>query len=106
LCGWGDIFIPQFDLVVFLCTSAAIRKERLKKREYERFGERIRKGGDMYDEHTKFIEWAMQYDAGDINMRSMKLHEEWLKQLSCPIIKLNGADNCEDNLIQLGEFLA
>jgi len=67
-------------LAIFIYTSADIRKERLKKREYERFGKRIREGGDMYGEHIKFIEWAMAYDAGDINMRSLKSHEEWLKK--------------------------
>ena len=55
LCGWGDIFIPQLDLVVFIDTPTDIRIERLKEREYERFGERIRYGGDMYAEHTKFM---------------------------------------------------
>jgi len=36
LCGWGDVFIQYFDLVVFISTPTNIRKERLKKREYER----------------------------------------------------------------------
>ncbi len=36
LCGWGDTFIPKFDLVVFVDTPTDIRIERLKKREYER----------------------------------------------------------------------
>jgi len=106
LCGWGDVFIPQFDLVIFIYTSADIRKERLVKREYERFGERIHKDGDMYHEHIKFIEWAMAYDAGDANMRSLKLHEGWLKQLTCPVIKLDGEDSCEYNLRQLYKYLS
>jgi len=45
-CGWGDVFIPKFDLVVFVDTPTDIRIERLQKREYERFGSRIREGGD------------------------------------------------------------
>jgi adenylate kinase family enzyme len=105
LCGWGDVFIPKFELVVFIYTPADIRKERLKKREYERYGERTREGGDMYDEHIKFVEWAMAYDTGDINMRSLKLHEEWLKQIDCPVIRLNGTDTCEHNLNQLDRYI-
>jgi len=105
LCGWGDVFIPKFDLVIFVYTPAEIRRERLEKREYSRYGERIRKGGDMYDEHLKFMEWAMLYDTADINMRSLKSHEEWLKQLTCPVIKLNGTDTCEHNLNQLAQYL-
>ena len=32
LCGWGDLFIPQFDLVIFIDTLTDIRIERLQKR--------------------------------------------------------------------------
>jgi adenylate kinase family enzyme len=105
LCGWGDIFILRFNLVIFLYTPAAIRKERLGKREYQRYGERIRRGGDMYDEHVKFIDWAMAYDTGDVDMRSLKTHEEWLQQLACPVVRLSGTDTCEYNLDQLEKYL-
>jgi len=105
LCEWGDVFIPKFNLVIFVYTPTDIRKERLKKREYERYGERIYEGGDMYDEHIKFINWAMAYDTGDMNMRSLNTHEEWLKQLVCPVIKLDGTNACEYNLNQLAKYL-
>jgi thymidylate kinase len=90
LCGWGDVFIPKFDLVVFVDALAAVRIERLKKRESERFGDRIRKGGDMHAEHLKFIEWAARYDTGGLDMRSRSLHEEWLTKCPCPIIRVDG----------------
>jgi len=105
LCGWGDVFISKFDLVIFIYTPAEIRKERLKEREYQRYGDRIRESGDMYDEHIKFIDWAMAYDTGDINMRSLKLHEEWMKQIICPIIRLNGIDTCDHNISLLEKYL-
>jgi inorganic pyrophosphatase len=90
LCGWGDVFMPQFDLVVWVDTPTDIRIKRLEKREYERFGERILPGGDMYDEHTKFIEWAKTYDTNNPPERCRKLHEEWLRQILCPVIKVDG----------------
>ncbi|MDR0324514.1 MAG: AAA family ATPase [Oscillospiraceae bacterium] len=105
LCGWGDVFIPKFDLVIYIYTPADIRKERLEKREYKRFGERIQEGGDMYDEHIKFMDWAMAYDTGDIHMRSAKRHDDWLRQIACPVINLNGTDACEYNLNQIAEYL-
>ena len=105
LCGWGDNFIPKFELVVFIYTPSGIRKERLEKREYQRYGERIRKGGDMFEEHIKFINWAMAYDMGDTNMRSLKLHEEWLKQIVCPVIRLSGTDTHEQHFNQLEKYL-
>ena len=92
LCDWGDVFIPQFDLVVFVDTPTDIRIERLHKREYERFGERISEGGDMHEEHLRFIEWAGIYDKAGIDQRSRALHEEWFKLLKCPIMRLNGTE--------------
>jgi len=106
LCGWGDVFIPKFQLVIFIYTSAEIRKERLIKRDYQRYGEeRVHENGDRHDEHIKFINWAMDYDNGDMNMRSLENHEEWLKQITCPIIRLNGENPCEHNLALLDRYL-
>lgn len=96
LCGWGDVFIPQFDLVIWVDTPTDIRIERLKKREYKRFGERIRPGGDMYDEHIEFIEWAKTYDTAGTDQRSRAMHDEWLHQVLCPVIKVDGTKPIEE----------
>ena len=102
LCGWGDVFIPRFDLVVFIDTPTDIRIERLEKREAERFGERIRNGGDMYDNHIDFIEWAKGYDASS-DGRCRKVHEEWLKNISCSILRLDGTKTVNELLEQITE---
>jgi adenylate kinase family enzyme len=47
LCGWGDVAIPLFELVVFLSIPSEVRMARLHRREHARFGERILPGGDM-----------------------------------------------------------
>lgn len=54
-----------------------MRIARLKKREKERFGSRIEPGGDMYQQHLEFIDWAKKYDTGGLNMRSKAKHDEW-----------------------------
>ncbi|MDR1737162.1 MAG: shikimate kinase, partial [Oscillospiraceae bacterium] len=81
LCGWGDVFIPKFDLVIFIYTPANIRIKRLEKREFARFGARIRGGGDMYEEHKRFMAWAGDYDTLAPPQRCKTLHEEWLMKL-------------------------
>ena len=90
LCGWGDIFIPRFDLVVFVDTPTDVRIGRIKKRERERFGDRIRKGGDMYENHIDFIGWAKRYDTNNPPERCRKLHEDWFKSLKCPLLRVDG----------------
>ncbi len=97
LVGWGDELIPLFTLVIRLETATDIRIARLKKREKEAFGERIEVGGDMYEHHNEFIEWAKEYDTGGIDMRSKARHDEWQKLLQCEQIMLNGADDLDAN---------
>jgi len=93
---WGDVFIPRFDLVVFVDTPTEVRIERLKKREFQRFGKRIQQGGDMYETHTEFIEWAKTYDTNSPPQRCRKLHEEWFKLLSCPLLRVDGTKPTEE----------
>ncbi len=79
LVGWGDELIPLFTLAIRVATDTAIRIDRLKKRERERFGSRVDLGGDMYESHQEFLDWAASYDNGDVNMRSKSKHDEWQK---------------------------
>lgn len=81
LVDWGDVLIPFFTLAIRVNTDTAIRIERLKKRERAHFGNRIDAGGDMYENHRKFLEWAASYDNGGLDMRSKAKHDEWEKQL-------------------------
>lgn len=90
LCGWGDFLIPRFDLVIRLEVPAEARLERLEKREYARFGDRIRPGGDMWDEHREFMAWSKTYDTAGTDTRSRALHDEWLKLVKCPIMIIDG----------------
>ena len=70
LVDWGDELIPLFTTVIRLETDTEIRIDRLRKREKENFGERIELGGDMYQNHKDFIEWAASYDDGGLDIRS------------------------------------
>ena len=98
LTGWGDLFIPLFELVVYVHTPTDIRLQRLHERELRQFGARILPDGDMFEEHKKFLEWASQYDDGPTDMRSAAHHREWLTQIPCPILRLDGTAPAEENL--------
>lgn len=95
LCDWGDDLIPCFDLAIRVVTDTETRLQRLKEREYRRFGNRICKGGDMYEEHIKFLTWASEYDTGDITMRSKAKHDVWQKLLLCSVITVDGTASTE-----------
>jgi 8-oxo-dGTP pyrophosphatase MutT (NUDIX family) len=49
----------------------------------------------MYDEHAEFIEWAKTYDTAGRDQRSRAMHSEWLRNLSCPILIVDGTQPVE-----------
>ena len=90
LAGWGDPLIPRFTLAVRLDTPTPVRMERLRQREYARYGARVLPGGDMYDQSQAFLDWAARYDDGVPPLRSRALHDLWQQQLPCPVLTLDG----------------
>ena len=98
VCKWGDVLKPSFDLVVFLHVPEAERLQRLQAREYDRYGEKILPGGSMYEESQAFLEWAALYDHAGEEVRSLKLHENWLEDLHCPIWKIEGSHTVEERV--------
>lgn len=56
LCGWGDVFIESFDLVVFLYLQKEIRLHRLVERETNLHGiEAVSEGGIMHKGYNDFL---------------------------------------------------
>jgi adenylate kinase family enzyme len=84
LCGWGDVFIPSFDAVVYLWLPADVRVARIRERELKRYGaERLAPGGDLHMVFEKFVSWAAAYDDVTDNIRSRSKELEWLEALPC-----------------------
>jgi adenylate kinase family enzyme len=98
LCRWGDIFIPDFELVVYLSLPKEIRIQRLLERERQRYGAEIEPNGSRHQLHNEFIEWASQYDEAGPYMRSKSLHSIWLSNLSCPVLRIEGDKTVEERL--------
>ncbi|MBQ3484341.1 MAG: bis(5'-nucleosyl)-tetraphosphatase (symmetrical) YqeK [Clostridia bacterium] len=101
LTGWGDVLISRFTLAVRVVTDTTVRLERLRQREYAHFGDRIHEGGDMYQNHLDFLEWASQYDAGDVAMRSKACHDAWQQTLPCPVLTINGTLPLDENIAKI-----
>lgn len=101
LTDWGDPLIPFFTLAVRLVTPAGIRIARIKERERKKFGSRIEPGGDMYETHCRFLDWASGYDTGGLDTRSKAKHDQWEKLLTCPRMSLDGNKSLAWNLEQI-----
>jgi adenylate kinase family enzyme len=106
LCGWGDGFIPLFDLVVFLWIPPEVRMARLRERERTRYGAAIDPGGPSYEASQAFLAWAAGYDETlQPPERCRRLHEDWLAGLPCPVVRFQDATPVEAHLERLETYL-
>jgi adenylate kinase family enzyme len=90
MVSWGEEWETSFDLVIFIHLNNDIRMERLKKREFERYGEELLVNEKRKLDYQAFIEWANQYENPDFKGRSLKVHNEWIKKLNCKVLRIDG----------------
>ena len=91
--NFGDKTPSFYELAIFISTPVRIRRERIKQRAYHRYGERILEGGDMYKQHLKFVDFATS--------RSLSPIEQWAEILTCPVIYVNGTDDCRQIAVDI-----
>ena len=58
------------------------RLKRVRNRSFEKFGNRILKGGDLYEREEKFF--------NDVENKTDERLNMWLKKQKCPIIHVDG----------------
>jgi adenylate kinase family enzyme len=92
-------FVPLFDLAVHMTAPVDVRIARIHDREYKRYGERILEGGDMYEEHQRFLMLSARYDTD--GSPCMKTHKEWAETLPCKVIEIHGEDEFNEKVRQI-----
>jgi len=103
--GWGDEFKKQVDLFVYLHLPLAVRLKRIQRREENRFGARVLPGGDLHRQHLDFLEWVSQYETNSKDIRGQKQHEQWLKDVNVPIVRITDVLSVPELLKRLNPFL-
>lgn len=89
--GWSAPVEPFFDLIVFLTMDQSIRMDRLRRRELDRYGDRIAGAGDMAEASAAFLDWARAYDTAGPEQRSRVTHEAWLSLQVAPVLRLDSS---------------
>ncbi|WP_448702501.1 AAA family ATPase [Mucilaginibacter sp. AW1-3] len=96
MVSWGDEWLSAFDLAVFLLVPPNIRLDRLKKREYERYGDVIYNDPERYQQYLDFLNWAASYDDPESQRRSIGVHNQWMKGLTCKVIRIEGDTSVDE----------
>ena len=93
LVSWGEEWKTAFDLIIFLSLEPHIRMSRLKTRELERYGKQLEFDETIKKQSANFLEWAAQYDDPNFDGRSLGLHEAWLNEINCPVLRLSSSED-------------
>ena len=92
---YGDI-IPQFYVLgVYVSAPLELRMERIKQRAFNQHGERVLKGGDMYESEQKFFDFAASRPLAPI--------EQYAETLKCPVIRVDGTVDWRTNAANIAE---
>ncbi len=87
---YGEAVYPFFQYAVYLQVPKEIRLQRVKNRSYQKFGNRMASGGDLYEQEDRFFQFVAS--------RAENTVEEWLPCLNCPIIRIDGTKPIEENV--------
>lgn len=96
IMGWGTELENGFSLIIFLTLNSEIRVARLRERELKLFGY----------VNPEFLKWAGQYDEGHLPGRSLTRHEQWLRDKSCLVLRLDGDMSVVERLTHAMEALS
>lgn len=79
---FGDTIPHLYELAIYISAPIELRVKRVNQRAYEQYGERICKGGDMYEQTLKFSNFVAS--------RPLSRIEKWGETLTCPVISIDG----------------
>jgi adenylate kinase family enzyme len=88
----------DFDLSVFLYIPNAVRMDRLKKREFERYGDKIYTDPERAGLYHKFLDWAKGYDDNTTDGRTLQVHQNRMKNLKKPLLLIDGDTTVDERV--------
>ena len=86
---FGDVISQYYEFAVCVSAPLDLRLKRIEQRGYELYGNRARKGGDMYEGQIKFIDFAAS--------RPLERIDQWAATLTCPVIRVDGTEDWRTN---------
>lgn len=86
---YGEDIYSFFQYAILLDVPKNIRLQRVKERSFQKFGNRMLSGGDLYEQEEKFFRLIESRDENTV--------EEWVKSLKCPVIRIDGTKSIDEN---------
>ena len=77
-------------LAVVLSAPKDVRLRRVEQRQIARFGERVRPGGDMFEQEAAFRAFAAKRSEDEVEARAARL--------ACPVLRLDATRPLEESV--------
>ena len=87
---YGEAVYPFFQYAVLMDAPKDIRMRRVRDRSFMKFGDRMLPGGDLYEQEERFFAFVRSREEDTV--------EEWVRSLSCPVIRVDGTKSVEENV--------
>lgn len=87
---YGEEICSFFRYAVLIDVPKEIRMQRVKRRSFENFGNRMLYGGELYEQEKSFFDF--------VESRDEDIVEKWLKTLNCGVIRIDGTKSIEENV--------
>lgn len=87
---YGKEILPLYDYIIEINVPKDIRLQRVRDRSYQKFGNRMLVGGDLYESEERFFNF--------VESRPDNYVEKWVRTLNCPVIKVDGTKSIEYNI--------
>ena len=95
---YGSEILSACELAVVIRIPEDIRRQRVRDRSFQKFGERMLPGGDLYEREQRFFWMVEPRKAGD--------SEEWADSLGCVVIKVDWTKAIWENVEIIAGFLS
>ena len=88
--NYGADAHSYYQFAVHIDVAKDIRMQRVRNRSFQKFGQRMLPGGDLYEREEAFFDM--------VNSRQSSHAEKWLQSLDCPVIRVDGTKPVEENV--------
>ena len=96
--NYGDKLMASLDHIILIEVPKQIRSQRVRDRSYQKFGDRILPGGDLYDKESNWFSLT--------DNRPETYVTDWLETVDCPVIRIDGTQPVEENVDYLVSMLS
>ena len=95
--NYGDAVLPYYRAAVMVEVPRELRLQRVQQRSLDKFGDRARPGGDLYEREKWFFD--------HISARTEDYAARWLETVEIPVLRVDGTRPVGENIAVIRRWM-